>query len=195
MVEGKRSEAILKNLARELLTAEESNQFKQALHHFRVSKSVPSLVQALKPIINNTAKLVLLVELSTRMPPSLQEDFHTLCSLQFPNYETYLKFYQKGNTSNSMPKIIAQDAAGRLKIINGGPSERKMMMKYNNQKQAYEIRSLPGTSVTSGVYSNGSNTDDDSVFDDDHKMTNGRATPVHLQGKKNVHKVDLHLFK
>ncbi|WAR25184.1 WHRN-like protein [Mya arenaria] len=191
MVEHKRSEAVLKNLASELLTTDECNQLKQALHHFRVSSSVPSFCQQLKPIINNTPKLLLLIELSNRMPPSLQEDFHRLCTLQFQNYETYLKLFQSGNKTDTMSRVISQDAAGRLKIIAGG-NEKKMMMRYNNQKQAYELRSLPGTSVTSGVYSNGSESDQNSVFEDDAKnLNNGRITPVHLQGKKNVHKVIL----
>ncbi|XP_045165727.2 uncharacterized protein LOC123529461 isoform X2 [Mercenaria mercenaria] len=191
MVESKRSETILKNLAQELLTDEECQLFKQALHHFRVSHSVPTLCQQLKQVINTTSKILLLVELSMRMPSNLQEDFHRLCSLQFPNYDSYLKIFRSGN-SNEMPHIIAQDSSGKIRIVSRG-SEKKMMMKYNNQKQTYELRSLPGTSITSGVYSNGSDSEDD--FDEIEAIKDsqgtGRATPVHLKGKKNVHKVFL----
>ncbi|KAH3816353.1 uncharacterized protein LOC127832267 isoform X2 [Dreissena polymorpha] len=193
MVDTKRSEAVLRNLSHELLTPEECLQFKQALHHFRVSNSVPSLCQQLKSIINNTPKLLLLVELSYRMPKALQEDFHRLCTLQFPNYETYLTLFVNGNSHIS--KIIPQESGtGKFKIVANG-IEKKMMMRYNNQKQGYELRSHPGTSVTSGVYSNGSDSDNaDSVFDDAEGRTvhtSGRATPVHIQGKENVHKVFL----
>jgi len=40
---------------------------------------------------NYTSKILLLVELNNRMPKVLQDDFHRLCSLQFPNYDSYLK--------------------------------------------------------------------------------------------------------
>lgn len=189
MVESKRSEAILKNLALELLTEEECQIFKQALHHFRVSHSVTTLCQQLKQVINTTAKILLLIELSIRMPQNLQEDFHRLCSLQFPNYDTYHKIFTSGN-SNEMPRVIAQDSSGKIRIVSRG-SEKKMMMRYNNQKQTYELHSLPGTSVTSGVYSNGSDSDDDFDEIDAAKDNQGRATPVHLEGRKNVHKVFL----
>ncbi|XP_060585879.1 uncharacterized protein LOC132741675 isoform X2 [Ruditapes philippinarum] len=192
MVDSKRSEAILKNLAQELLTDEECLIFKQALHHFRVSHSVPALCQQLRQVINTTPKILLLVELSMRMPSNLQDDFHRLCSLQFPNYDSYLKIITSGN-ANEMPHIIAQDNSGKIKVVSRG-SEKKLMMKYNNQKQTYELRSLPGTSITSGVYSNGSDSDDDD-FDEIEALKdnqgNGRATPIHLEGKKNVHKVFL----
>lgn len=191
MVDSKRSEAILKNLALELLTDEECLIFKQALHHFRVTHSVPTLCQQLKQVINTTPKILLLVELSLRMPSNLQDDFHRLCSLQFPNYDSYLKIFTSGN-ANEMPRIIAQDNSGKIKVVSRG-SEKKLMMKYNNQKQTYELRSLPGTSITSGVYSNGSDSEDD--FDEldvlKDSQGNGRATPIHLEGKKNVHKVFL----
>lgn len=188
----------MRNLAEELLTEDECEEFKQALHHFRVSHSVTSLCQQLYPVINTTSKILLLVELSNRMPSKLQEDFHRLCSLQFPNYETYLKIFTSGNASNEVPKVIAQDSSGKLRIVSRG-SEKKLMMKYNNEKQAYELHSLPGTSITSGVYSNGSSSDDDDLDEIDnikesasnHVVNQGRATPVHLEGKKNVHKVFL----
>lgn len=190
MVENKRGEAVLRNLANELLNDEECIQFKQALHHFRVSHSVTTLCQQLKPVINTTSKILLLVELSMRMPSNLQEDFHQLCSLQFANYDTYLKLFTSGNSPSEMRQFIAQDSNGKIKIVSRGGSEKKMFMRYNNQKQAYELRSIPGTSVTSGVYSNGSGSESD--FDEiDAKDNQGRATPVHLVGKKNVHKVFL----
>ncbi|KAL4226969.1 Deafness [Mactra antiquata] len=189
MVETKRSETVLRNLAHELLNDEECIQFKQALHHFRVSHSVTTLCQQLIPVINSTSKLLLLVELSMRMPSNLQEDFHQLCSLQYPNYDSYLKLFTSGNSAPDMPRIIAQDSNGKLKIVSKG-TEKKMFMRYNNQKQAYELRSIPGTSVTSGVYSNGSGNESD--FDEvDAKENQGRVTPVHLVGKKNTHKVIL----
>lgn len=194
MAEEKRTEAVLRNLASELLTENECHQFKQVLHHFRVSQSVTSLCQQLKPIINNTQKILLLIELSTRMPKNLQEDFHRLCSLQYPSYDTYLKVFTNGNTTNEMPRIVAQDSSGMFKIVSRG-SEKKMMVKYNNQKNTYEVQSIPGTSVTSGVYSNTSDSDDDdndNEFDTyDHSDNQGRVTSVHLDGHKNVHRVFL----
>lgn len=191
MMESKRSEAVLRNLAEELLSDDECRQFKQALHHFRVSNSLTSLCQQLKPVINTTTKILLLVELKNRMARGLQEDFHRLCSLQFPNYDTYMKIFTSGNNSNETPRIIAQDNSGKIKVITRG-TEKKMMVKYNAQKQTYELRSLPGTSVTSGVYSNGSDDESDDVFEpEDVKENQGRATPVYVEGKKNVHKVFL----
>lgn len=190
MVETNRSEAILRNLAHELLTDDECQHFKQAIYHFRVSHSVTSLCQQLKPLINATSKILLLVELSKRMPANLHEDFHRLCSLQFPNYDTFLKLSANGNVPNGMPHRIDQESSGKLRIVSKG-SDKKLKMKYNNQKQTYELRSLPGTSVTSGVYSNGSDSEDDFDDIDEAKDNQGRATPVHLEGKNNVHRVFL----
>ena len=204
MAELKRTEAVLRNLAQDLLTEEECLQFKQALHYFRVSHSVTTLCQQLKSVINTTQKILLLVELSSRIPKHLQEDFHRLCSLQYPNYDTYLKIFTSGNASNEIPRIIAQDSSGKFKIVSSRGSEKKMMMKYNNQKNIYELHSLPGTSVTSGVYSDTGDDDDD---DDDEltkldivdialkqaalKEVQRPGTPVYLKGKKNVHRVTL----
>ena len=188
-----RHEVVLRNLAQELLTPEECKVFKQVLHHFRVSHSVTTLCQQLKPIINSTQKLLLLVELSSRIPKNLQEDFHRLCVLQFPNYESYLRIFTNGNSANEIPRIIAQDSSGKFRIVSQG-SEKKMMVKYNNQKQTYELRSQPGTSITSGIYSNASDTDSNHDMKSDlvkDVYNQGRATPVHLEGKTNVHKVFL----
>lgn len=200
MAELKRGEAVLRNLAQELLTEEECHQFKQALHYFRVSHSVTTLCQQLKHVINTTQKILLLVELSSRVPKHLQEDFHRLCSLQYPNYDTYLKIFTSGNALNEIPKIIAQDSSGKFKIISKG-SEKKMMIKYNNQKNIYELHSLPGTSVTSGVYSDAGDDDDDNDDDIDKSIVDFTltdppkpstpGTPVYLKGKKNVHRVTL----
>lgn len=151
--ENYRNEGILRNLALELLTEQEIIHFKQALHHFRVSQSVTSLCQHLKPIINSTEKILLIVELNTRLPKALQEDFHRLCSLQYKNYETYYKLFAKGNSMTEIPtsRLIAQDSSGKFQIVSRG-SEKKFVV--NNQfKNAQELNSLPGTSVTSGVYS------------------------------------------
>ena len=203
MAELKRSEAVLRNLAEEFLTEEECLQFKQALHYFRVSHSVTTLCQQLKSVINTTQKILLLVELSSRIPKHLQEDFHRLCSLQYPNYDTYLKIFTSGNASNEIPRIIAQDSSGKIKIVSRG-SEKKMMVKYNNQKNVYELHSLPGTSVTSGVYSDAG--DDEEEEDEELtkldivdialkeaalKEVQRPGTPVYLKGKKNVHRVTL----
>lgn len=190
MVESNRSEAILRNLAHELLTDGECQHFKQALYHFRVSHSVITLCQQLKQVINTTSKILLLVELSNRMPANLHEDFHRLCSLQFPNYDTYLKLSTNGNVPNGMRHMVAQESSGKIRIVSKG-SDNKQKMKHSNQKPTYELRSLPGTSVTSGVYSNGSDSEDDFDDIDVDKDNQGRATPVHLEGKKNVHRVFL----
>ena len=190
-MDAQRSETVLRNLAEELLTDEECKQFKQALHHFRVSNSVTSLCQQLKLVINNTSKILLLVELNNRMPKVLQDDFHRLCSLQFPNYDSYLKIFSNGNTGKGSTRLITHDSSGKLKILSQG-TEKKMVMKYNNNKQTYELRSQPGTSVTSGVYSFGSDSGSEGVFEkEESKETKGRATPVFIDGKNNVHKVFL----
>ena len=203
MAELKRSEAVLRNLAQDLLSEEELLQFKQALHYFRVSHSVTTLCQQLKSVINSTQKILLLVELSSRIPKHLQEDFHRLCSLQYPNYDTYLKIFTSGNASNEIPRIIAQDSSGKFKIVSSRGSDKKMLMKYNNQKNIYELHSLPGTSVTSGVYSDVGDDDDDedeltkldivdnALKEAALKEVQRPGTPVYLKGKKNVHRVTL----
>jgi len=188
MAETKRSEAILRNLAAELLTEEECYLFKQAIHHFRVSHSVPTLCQQLRPIINTTQKILLLVELTNRMPGSLQEDFHRLCSLQFHNYDAYMKMFTSGSGSNE--NVITRDSSGKFKVVSSRGSDKKMMMKYNNQKQVYELTSLPGTSVTSGIYSNSSDSEDE-AFEDLDKENNTGSAPVFRKGDKGIHKVFL----
>ncbi|XP_041348495.1 uncharacterized protein LOC121368045 [Gigantopelta aegis] len=157
MTENRRGEVILKNLAQELLTDEECLKFKQALQHFRISKSVPSLCTQLKNVITSTDKLILLLELSSRLPKQLQQDFHKLCSIQFPMYEAFLKYFTQGhrNSLRSDPKVIARDESGQFQVISTGFekqfsfSDLKMCLDSNGA----DLNSLPGTSMTSGVYS------------------------------------------
>lgn len=189
MAEVERSEAILKNLAHELLTEDECDEFKEALQQFRVSHSVPSLCQQLKHIINSTPKMLLLIELSSRLPKNLRKDFHKLCSLEIPNYDMYLKILTMGHADKSISRAVTKDSTGKFKIVSCR-SEKKVVMRYNNRKQTYELCSLPGTSVTSGIYSNSDETDD--ILDvSEYTDKQGRATPMHMHGKKNVHKAFL----
>ncbi|KAL5013255.1 hypothetical protein ScPMuIL_007525 [Solemya velum] len=150
MAEQRRTEAVLRNLAHELLTDDECKRFKQALHHFRASHSVTTLCQQLKSIINSTEKILLLVELSSRIPKSLQEDFHQLCSLQYEKYDVYLRIFTRGNSLNVAPRVIAQDSSGSMKIVSRG--SQKNLMKFENYNSV-EQQSIPSTSMTSGFYS------------------------------------------
>ncbi|XP_061187336.1 disks large homolog 1-like isoform X1 [Saccostrea echinata] len=151
MGETQRGEAILRNLAQQQLSDIEYRQFKYAINNFQQTRSVPTLCHQLRPVINTTEKLLLLVELSNRIPKSLQEDFHRLCSIQFPNYETYLRIYSSDNAMTEIPKVIAQDSSGKFKIVSHG-SEKKILVDYNGYKNG-DLISQHGTSVTSGVYS------------------------------------------
>lgn len=150
MAEQRRTEAVLRNLAQELLTDDECKRFKQALHHFRASHSVTTLCQQLKNIINSTEKILLLVELSSRIPKSLQEDFHQLCSLQYEKYDVYLRIFTRGNSLNVAPRVIAQDSSGQMKIVSHG--SQKNLLKFDNYNNL-EQQSIPSTSMTSGFYS------------------------------------------
>ncbi|XP_021364131.1 uncharacterized protein LOC110457262 isoform X1 [Mizuhopecten yessoensis] len=147
-----RGEVILRNLAHDLLSEYECDSFKQILHQFKQTQSVATLCHQVKPLINTTEKLLLLVELSSRIPRSLQEDFHRICSLQFANYETYLRIYSHGNALEDNPRVIAQDSSGKFQIVSRG-SEKKFMVNSNSYKNYTDINSQHGTSVTSGIYS------------------------------------------
>lgn len=151
MGETQRGEAILRNLAQQLLSNSEYQHFKYAVNNFQQTKSVPTLCHQLRPVINSTERLLLLVELCNRLPKSLQEDFHRICSIQFPNYETYLRIYSNDNAMTEIPKVIAQDSSGKFKIVSHG-SEKKILVDYNGYKNG-DLTSQHGTSVTSGIYS------------------------------------------
>ncbi|XP_076095295.1 uncharacterized protein LOC143065811 isoform X3 [Mytilus galloprovincialis] len=150
--DSRKGDVILRNLIRQLLTEDESIRFKIALHNFKISKSVTTLCHQLKPIINSTEKIMLLLELSTRLPPSLQEDFHRLCSLQYPHYDAYYHIYHSGNAMPESSKVIAKDSSGQFKIVSSS-SDPKLYMANNNLKNSSDQSSLHGTSVTSGIYS------------------------------------------
>ena len=157
MTEQQRGEVVLKNLARELLTDEECLKFKQALQHFRISKSVPSLCTQLNGVISSTDKLILLLELSSRLPKQLHQDFHKLCSIQFPMYEAFLKYFTQGNRNSlrSDPKVIACDESGQFQVISTGFEKQFSFsdLKRCLDSNGTDLNSLPGTSMTSGVYS------------------------------------------
>ncbi|XP_067684623.1 uncharacterized protein [Haliotis asinina] len=147
-----KGEVILRNLAEELLNEDECIVFKQALQHFRVSRSVPTLCTELKPVINTTEKLMLLLELSGKLPLQLQRDFHKLCSLQFSSYEAFLKYFNTGNPLSDDPKVIAKDSSGQFQVVSTGFEKKIHVVPYDETNGTDGI-SLPGTSVTSGVYS------------------------------------------
>lgn len=145
----RKGDIILRNLMRQLLTDDESIRFKLALHNFKMTKSVTTLCNQLKPIINSTEKIMLLLELSTRLPPSIQEDFRRLCSLYYPHYDAYYQIYHTGNAMPQSTKTIAKDSSGNFKIITSSSDSRLYAHFKNNSDQS----SIHGTSVTSGIYS------------------------------------------
>ncbi|KAK3103412.1 hypothetical protein FSP39_019029 [Pinctada imbricata] len=154
MADTQRGRVMFGHLAQELLTETELLKFKQALNQFRISRSVTTLCQQLRPLINTTEKMLLLIELSSRIPKSLQEDFHRLCSMQYNNYETYLRLYSNGNNPvTDSSKVIAQDPSGKFQIVSRGSEKKFMMTNSNFYKNNGDVGSLHGTSVTSGIYS------------------------------------------
>ncbi|XP_069140794.1 uncharacterized protein [Argopecten irradians] len=171
-----RGEVILRNLAHDLLSEYECEEFRQILHQFKQTQSVATLCHQVKPLINTTEKLLLLVELSSRIPQSLQEDFHRICSIQFANYETYLRIYSHGNSLADNPRVIAQDSSGKFQIVSHG-SEKKFMVNSSNYKNYTDVNSQHGTSVTSGIYSEH---DDESL-----KPTDDTSGDVFLWGSGN----------
>ena len=111
-------EMVLKNLAEQLLTDDELWVFKQTLQHFRVTRSVPSLCTSLRPLITSTERLMLLVELAQRLPSEpLRRDFQKLCTLHFPKYYTFLRYFTPQPVTDGS-KVIAQDASGQYLVTN-----------------------------------------------------------------------------
>lgn len=145
----RKGDIILRNLMRQLLTDDESIRFKLALHNFKMTRSVTTLCNQLKPIINSTEKIMLLLELSTRLQPSIQEDFRRVCSLQYPHYDAYYQIYHSGNAMPESTKTVAKDSSGNLKIIASSSDSRL----HSHFKNSSDQSSIHGTSVTSGIYS------------------------------------------
>ena len=109
---------MLKILAEQLLTDDELWVFKQTLQHFRVTRSVPSLCTSLRPLITSTERLMLLVELAQRLPSEpLRRDFQKLCTLHFPKYHTFLRYFTPQPVTDGS-KVIAQDASGQYLVTN-----------------------------------------------------------------------------
>ncbi|PVD25193.1 hypothetical protein C0Q70_15691 [Pomacea canaliculata] len=114
----KGGEAVLKNLAEQLLTSDECWTFKQALQHFRRTRSVPTLCAQVRPLISTTERLMLLVELSHHLPTEpLRRDFHRLCTLQFPKYHTFLRYFTPHSPAGGGSKVVAQDPKGHLQVV------------------------------------------------------------------------------
>lgn len=109
---------MLKNLAEQLLTSDECWTFKQALQHFRRTRSVPTLCAQVRPLISTTERLMLLVELSHHLPTEpLRRDFHRLCTLQFPKYHTFLRYFTPHSPAGGGSKVVAQDPKGHLQVV------------------------------------------------------------------------------
>ncbi|KAK7490029.1 hypothetical protein BaRGS_00018729 [Batillaria attramentaria] len=146
-------EMVLKNLAEQLLTDDELWVFKQSLQHFRVTRSVPSLCTALRPLISNTERLMLLVELAQHLPSEpLRRDFQKLCTLHFPKYHTFLRYFSPQQVTDGS-KVIAQDASGQLQVVNKG-FEKSVFV--NQPNGSVRITTADATSVhgaESGFYS------------------------------------------
>ncbi|XP_070192937.1 uncharacterized protein [Littorina saxatilis] len=111
-------ELVLKNLAEQLLSEDELWIFKQTLQHFRVTRSVPSLCTSLRPLITSTERLMLLVELAQHLPTEpLRRDFQKLCTLSFPKYHTFLRYFTPHQVTDGS-KVIARDASGQYLVAN-----------------------------------------------------------------------------
>lgn len=159
-------ELVLKNLAEQLLSNDELWIFKQSLQHFRVTRSVPSLCTALRPLIANTERLMLLVELAQHLPSEpLRRDFHKLCTLHFPKYHTFLRYFSPQQVTDGS-KVIAQDASGQLQVVNKG-FEKSIFVSQTNGSLRIPTATVDATSVhaESGFYSE---------MDDTSRHGNGR---------------------
>ncbi|XP_012935575.1 uncharacterized protein LOC106011234 [Aplysia californica] len=109
----------LRNLAEDLLTSEENGAFREALGNYRQTGSLPSLVKQLSHVIKTTEKLMLLVEISSVLSQGLRADFHKLCCLYFPTYETFLTYFTPGSVGQRS-RVITKDASGQFHVVSSG---------------------------------------------------------------------------
>ena len=154
-----RDRAILRILAQELLTHRECQIFLDALQQFRLTHSIAILCERLRAVVNTTQKLLLLVELTKRIPVELQEDFRILCNSYFPYYNNYMELLAETEATDDYSTKIPAHFTGIVKIDARG-SKRKVIRKYGSQRRPkLFMQSMTKTSdITSGIYSD---TDDD----------------------------------
>ena len=137
-------------MAQTLLTASESQLFLETLQQFRLSNSLVTLCENLKPLINTTQKFVLLIEIHKRLPARLQKSFRLLCCQTFPNYDIYLHLLDKRRDSEVFSRIYPDEYPGKTSISRG--SYRKVRARLGNQERINELVSTVGASdVTSGI--------------------------------------------
>ena len=158
----KRDGALLRLLAQELLTDAESKRFLHVLQQFRLTHSVVSLCDQLKPIINTTHRLILLVELNKRIPVRLQEQFRVLCFRNYPYYSEYVKLLSENEATDNYLKNLPADFSETVQIVARG-SKKKVIRKISNYQRQRNIltQSLTKASdMTSGIYSD---SDDETI--------------------------------
>ncbi|GFO21208.1 whirlin [Plakobranchus ocellatus] len=156
--------SILKNLAQDMLSNEENAKLKDALQKYRMSGSLTSLVSQLTKVITCTEKLMLLVELSSALPVHLTKDFHKLCCLHFPEYESFLTYFTPGKVGERS-RIITQDPTGQFQVVSSGADEKAHFSFYKSDQT-----SLPGESgidVNSDI--------DDICRNTEHNNNNGNS--------------------
>ncbi|XP_036366799.1 uncharacterized protein LOC115221606 isoform X3 [Octopus sinensis] len=115
------SELVLWQLSQKLLGDNENKQFKYFFTEFQRNHSVPMLCTRLKPLINTSERLVLLVEMSYLVPNHLSDDYHRICSLEFANYSQALQACRPGTLPRTeRSRVIAQDSSGKTRIVSQG---------------------------------------------------------------------------
>lgn len=162
-----RNEAYLRLLANQLLTKEESEVFKEALHNFRVSKSIPKLCSQLRPIISTVEKMILLVEISNRLPSHLRQDFHRLCSLHFDKYNDVLKTMTPGKQFQEKAKVIAQDSTGGIRVLAQG---NQKTLVFTSQADQEALRRNAASASESSLTMDQAGSDKSSLFQSDESL-------------------------
>ncbi|XP_064605496.1 uncharacterized protein LOC135470463 isoform X2 [Liolophura sinensis] len=162
-----RNEAYLRLLANQLLTKEESEVFKEALYNFRVSKSIPKLCSQLRPIISTVEKMILLVEISNRLPTHLRQDFHRLCSLHFDKYNDVLKTMTPGKQFQEKAKVIAQDSTGGIRVLAKG---NQKTLVFTSQADQEALRRNAASASESSLTMDQPVSDKSSLFQSDESL-------------------------
>ncbi|XP_013407080.1 uncharacterized protein LOC106171325 [Lingula anatina] len=116
----RRNGRVVRDLAHELLSSRERQVLKDAIQYFQQTKSVPSLCAAMKKIITDPQRTLILVELTYMMPLSLQDDYYHLCCLEFPYYKHVLSVMMPEEVRSTSPTsmTIAQNETGSMKILS-----------------------------------------------------------------------------
>lgn len=137
------SESVLWQLSQKLLSENENKQFKYFFTEFQRNHSVPMLCTRLKPLINTSERLVLLVEMSYLVPNHLSDDFHRICSLEFANYSQALQACRPGTLPRTeRSRVIAQDSSGKTRIVSQGNLKKLIISRSPDLQSSHRSSSM-----------------------------------------------------